>query len=546
MWTLALVAGAAEPFVLTTDRAVLSELEERGFMLGDRLAGVHTSRGAVLAGTPEFQGLLELVRQDQREAVGQDTLAGTSMRHSHRAFDPAWLVDPASRYDLVGVLHRADRQRPGQCGEARLVYRLATEVPFDTPLPFSLLLAYGTGDEDCAAEARRWLDPGKDLAGWLADRLAREELTALELDWQTVRWPSSTRPDLGGHAEYVLRVLYPQEGGSWMPVPLENTPDVQRLQQDPALHARAVRWAAAAAQDPLLLLPDELRATKATVVTPGGLSRLANRPWAQLETGLPEEVVRKLDAQTCQGCHAVRSTAGFHLPGQVGDPSLGLAVPVSPHLGSMLAFRGEELLRRAAGKGPSAPPPVEPTGGGEGTTCRTDEGGCHEGLECLDLYGDGWGTCELPLGQGPGAACELSTLTTSADALQDKAEPGQSATCIIDEAPAICRPTGGGFPGGLCRSRCTEVGAVRGDAVCATMQEGAFTECLGSGQSLALCLEQHQSPFWIDRCDSADPCREGYVCSAAVGAPAGVGACRPTYALPQLRVDTRMTGKKKG
>jgi hypothetical protein len=97
------------------------------------------------------------------------------------------------------------------------------------------------------AAARRWLAPagltGEALSAGLtgddgplaAARLATYALRAVTLNVKTVRWPSAVRPDLGGHAEYLLRSFRVDPERGLTPGPLENTPDVARIQRDPAL-----------------------------------------------------------------------------------------------------------------------------------------------------------------------------------------------------------------------------------------------------------------------------------------------------------------------
>src|SRR5204862_135612 len=77
----------------------------------------------------------------------------------------------------------------------------------------------------CASVAKRWLaaksgTADAPVAGPLGD-LARPK--QIEVNVQAPRWPSNARPEMGGHAEYILRVFRWTPGGAEAS-PLENTP----------------------------------------------------------------------------------------------------------------------------------------------------------------------------------------------------------------------------------------------------------------------------------------------------------------------------------
>ena len=96
--------------------------------------------------------------------------------------------------------------------------------------------------DDCTRAIARWARDPSGLVGeggpLASARLEPGLVKSVEVDVQTVRWPSTTRPDLGGHAEYLLRVFRRDANGELAPAPLENQPDVVRLARDRALRAR--------------------------------------------------------------------------------------------------------------------------------------------------------------------------------------------------------------------------------------------------------------------------------------------------------------------
>jgi hypothetical protein len=84
-----------------------------------------------------------------------------------------------------------------------------------------VFLLPGEGDR-CRELARQWM-AGADLKAFGEGILNQQHLKSVEVNLQAVRWPSTTRPDMAGYAEYFLRV-YRREGERYVLAKLENTP----------------------------------------------------------------------------------------------------------------------------------------------------------------------------------------------------------------------------------------------------------------------------------------------------------------------------------
>ena len=283
------------PRVWIEDPVQLSALEQRGLdasrVAFDRAGGVDASRTRALKDAPGWRTIVDTLKADVRALYAKDKAYGVGMRFSHRAFDFTWLDATDVRFELAAVANRVDR-RPfardandaprATCGELRVLYRLAYATttkagPFSSRLPMTMNVVF-------------WLPPEPDGGCAKAARALEQDLPALvptlarksvEVNVQTLRWPSTVRPDLGGHAEYVLRVFEQTKDGL-VPAPLENTPDIERIARSPALRAQALAWLrdAATAQgavDGLALMPRTLAATRAVSATPRGLARAPNR-----------------------------------------------------------------------------------------------------------------------------------------------------------------------------------------------------------------------------------------------------------------------------
>ncbi|WP_437724807.1 hypothetical protein [Sorangium sp. So ce861] len=588
-------APAGRPLLLVTERAALAELEAAGLDFGSVLTGAPRAPAALsaLSRTPELASVAGVLAEDLRQVQRADPRSGTSIaRHAHRLFDERWLSAQGARFELIGVVNRMDRRpfHASACGETRLVYRLAYAAkPPDgaagaaaatSRLPMTAafeLLAPGGDAPSCRRLAQAWSRAaelsGPALARWLTSTggplappaVDRANLSRLVVNLQSVRWPSTVRPDLGGHAEYVLRAFrWDARAGRYAPLALENTPDVARIARDPKQRDRLRAWLSApenlaAIDEGTALLPGEFLATKALSATPHGLARRANRPFRVLfeprdfggvdfgglsRVRSPEGLLRRLDQMTCPGCHQSGSIAGFHLlgqepPGRVHD---ALAAAESAHLAGDLPRRQAliEAVARGAAPDHAVPYPERADGarGGHGARCGLGDPSfagwtCAEGLVCsaYDAPREDRttvGVC-LPAAPEVGDPCQVGAVVPHADPHRDRAAAAQPGAC---PPAAVCNTSAVGFPGGMCTGSC---GALPAEGVCGAIAVlDPFNRCLARGTPFTECLSRHVAPAGLRRCSSEAPCREDYVCART---SAGEGACIPPYFLFQLRVD---------
>jgi hypothetical protein len=575
--------------LLVDDPAVLMALEAKGAGLGEMLggrSGQPLDNGA-LTKVPRYASLIQVLEADIDEMARADPNAGVSVaRSSHRLFDRRWLRSPSARFELVGLVNRLDRTGIiGGCGEVRLVYRLAyaTQGSGDVitsrlPMTLSLELSAGpdapSANAPCHSAAWRWFPPqaertGPRFAAWLASeqgplspaQRAPAAIRRVAVNLQSVRWPSTVRPDLGGHAEYLLRAFADDGAGRLVPAPLENTPDVARMRRGTPLFHKLIEWVTAvehlaAIDGATILLPDELSARRAVSVTPRGFARQKNRPFSAIlrESDLkelplsttrhaksPAALLRRLDDLTCAGCHESRSVAGFHLLGMDGEataPSNALGAPFSPHFARDQGRRREILEALRDDRVPSyARPLAERAAQGDsgyGGHCGLGDAGfaewtCDTGYTC-DRFdapeGDiTVGICLPGDRGGVGDPCEVGPMVRNADPLRDRVTRAHRSGC---SGGAACNTNAVGFPGGMCTPSCDILASQGACGRIAILD--AFNACLARNQNFTTCIAEHSSPAGLRRCSRDEPCRDDYIC-------AGGGVCIPPYFVFQMRVD---------
>ncbi len=407
-----------------------------------------------------------------------------------RVFTPRWLTSREGTLSLAAVVYRADRRDflPGTCGEVRLIYRLGYvtgrgDQARASRLPFTVNLVLAVPDDaaECQRVASRWRSSEHIplTSERLLEIVALSELQFLQLETnaQLARFPSDLERvdgrNFAGQAIYGLRV-FAVRGGAFVPIPLENTPDVTAIAADPNKRARLHAFVAenlAAIDVGVFRLPDDLLATLALSWSTLGSARLANRPFAALlDRGELDELVagdqgarrfvvdgatllERLDAATCMGCHQAAATAGFHVLGLdrreagVEDPSAAwqatdgnrLQIGYSPHFAAEVPRRSAYLDALAHGRmpdrfrpHPAAPPadwshPLTFTHAGVDAPCPLrrealgSDGGwsCAPPLECRDLVSVAsaaglFGQCVSP--EQPvhaGQACRTAQIATA-------------------------------------------------------------------------------------------------------------------------------------
>ncbi|HEX2881194.1 MAG TPA: hypothetical protein VHO25_16800 [Polyangiaceae bacterium] len=567
------------PLLLLTSRSALLTLERRGFDLGSLLFGASNARSAQdLSTFTAYRDLTASIGRDLARARTRDPALGEGMRFGHRAFPSSWLSSPAFHFELAAVVNRMDRKvfAPNTCGELRFIYRLGYRVSVEgtavqSRLPMTINVVTWLPGPDCNSWLRRLETVAGDtsLDSFSPALLTALQLKSVEIDLQSARWPSTVRPNMAGHAEYLMHVFKPvgshavalgasaqrQQELRLQPAPLENTPDVSKLQNQPALRKELLDWLAqpdvlARADQGTLLLPEKYLSHAALSVAPHGMARLANRPYSQLfkahEFGAlklaeyrtfksSEELLRRLDGLSCTGCHQTHSMAGFHVLGE-DDPTRRadtLAVSHSSHVTHELTRRSAYLAALHTGATPDdfRPPAERPTAQGNyGDTCRPSGGAwsCATGLHCVPLTEEDWGQC-LPSTARAGSACEPGRMSTQADPHRDFLKLTTPDDC---GAHAVCERSGVGFPGGMCAKSCA---ALQPGERCGSIAVlDGFNTCLARHEPFEQCIQSHARPAALRACSANEPCRDDYVCARTA---AGDGACIPPYFLFQLRVD---------
>lgn len=571
------------------DSELMSALEERGLSLNERLGMAHDEASlAQLSGHSPFADIADRLEADLQEFKEADPQLGVGVAgFSHRLFDPSWLRSNDTFFELVGLVSRIDR-RPfvdDACGEVRLVYRLAyeTDQGDDTVasrLPMTLAVDWleeAPREGGCGHVVRRWQMPdgldedariswlvGDDGPATLA-RLEAGSIHRVQINLQSVRWPSTVQPSMAGHAEYVLRSFAPNEEGRLEPEGLENTPDVERLADDAMLREELLEWIKA--PDNLrridkgtARLPERFLARRAISVAPRGLARRANRPFDEVfEQSAFEELdfddleqvrsgpglLRRLDDKSCAGCHQGRAVAGFHLLGEDPEGTFyanALASSNSAHSADEIVRRRVLMSEELAGDDVSYGRPFSERNmegsGAYGTPCGlTDDAtfarwDCADGLTCqpydLPTEQQYIGIC-LPVEPAVGDPCEVGRVRSHRDPHRDRVVEVEKRDC---GPHMVCNTNRVGFPGGMCTSSCSNPGP---DGRCGAIAVlHPFNQCLAAERPFEECLSEHVSPAGLRSCDDTNPCRHDYLCARNAD---GEGTCIPPYFLFQMRVD---------
>jgi hypothetical protein len=556
--------------VLVEHPETLQALEAKGFDLGSKLTGSGLSNNVTFAASAEGSAIIA--------AVQGDVTVGKQRNPGFPTFNPSWLKSKEASFQLVAVTNRLDRRHatPDACGEVHLVYRLAyTNARAQSRLPMTLMLVYPQPKEgaDCASVANRWLQaaggssPAARAAALASGPLANLKIAPkAELNFQLVRWPTSARNDMGGHAEYSLRV-FDRTSGKLAPTAMENSLRDDLSSDDKSALTDWIKSNVADIDKGTAKVPANFLATRVSSVSPRELSRAANRPFALLfgkdGAALPDvdlgglslvkskaALVRRLDTMTCNGCHQSQGVAGFHALGtdrQETTDLNALADGISRHLREQVAFRKKDLTAVAGGSKDLAPIPFAEHGsaaGGYGALCGLGDPGfadwtCAGDLLCSDANGDNVGIC-VSKQRRAGEACEEATVSFTADPRKDTVKLNKSFACVKPNgAGGAC--VSGGFPTGMCTGTCTQLGKVEGDAICGVSVPDGFNDCLAAGKPFQQCLEGG-TIHYHKACSTKASCGPDYVCAAVKDAPPGMGACMPPYFMFQVRVDGHQVG----
>jgi hypothetical protein len=305
---------------------------------------------------------------------------GVGQTYDFQLFDRTLLYSNQTRFVLAGIVNRMDRTyvAPENCGEIRLIYRLARTAAagvgegVSPRLPMTLnIVLKARGDKPidgngaaitCSAIARRWLAAGEsplvgvDLAIKLLsmdgplDLIGYENIDRIETNLQIAHAPKSRVRDF--RTDYLLKVYrYNAQSRRFEEAPLENQIDRGRVFADENLKREFKAWLL----EPVhiseldrgtILIPEKFLATGAVAATPVGFAPSSLQPTfgfvepggygnavfndsdvvAALKTAAERGVVfenirsvagfeRRLNDMTCAGCHQTRGIGGFHFPG---------------------------------------------------------------------------------------------------------------------------------------------------------------------------------------------------------------------------------------
>ncbi len=530
--------------LIVDDPAALIDLEEHGFSFAD------------VVGRRRLRAIKSVVEDDMREFT-----SGQPKDSPRRPFNPAWLT--RGHFELVAVVNRFDRRGfdPNTCGEVRLVYRLALQNKKRpaTRLPMTVNVRIPQPRKnDCRTVAREWL-AGENLASMLRKL---PPLAKIEINFQSIHVPAFDK-DMDDTAEYVLRA-FDDHDGELVVDTLFNTPRALTAGEKAELLAW-IRDHLDEIDRAVAVLPERFLATRAVSVSPRGLARSENRPYAKLLAAndladlplekrfvakTPELLLRRLDESTCTGCHQTRGIAGFHLFGEERTKSSfnALAVGHSPHLTADLHWRAVDLEAAANGDPPPPRPFAAYPNGAYGSECGLTSGmsdwSCAPGLVCRDIHGSDVGVCApKDGGSAPGEPCEDARIEPSdrqAGPIMHAEKPDATCPAPPEERFAdgpFCAPNWLGFTGGMCSERCSTLGEIRGRAICAPLPAAYYeSDCFLSTEPIETCLKRHFVSAFVARCDAKTPCRDDYGCARVPNAPLGTGACVPPYFIFQARV----------
>lgn len=561
------------------DPTALSQLENQGFDLSRLVFGTSTkvSDNESLLKNSSYASVVKSLGQDLEDLKKSDPKLFISMRGSHRLFDPQWLISDYANYELVGVINRSDRLsfENKMCGEIRFIYRLAyttkTTPAIYSRLPMTINSVFWIPQtsNSCEAALQKWQDfvstiKKDNFSNLSKASLPLGELKSIEINMQSVRWPSTIRPDMAGYAEYFLRVFI-LKNGKVTPGTLENTPDVSKIIADKGLRKEFLKWITDKTNlknidEGVAVIPEKFLTTRATSVALHGVHRKHNAPFNQIlssqdfsedqlkdfssfknSTGL----LKRLNDLSCVGCHQGRTVAGFHFLGKdknATDAVNSIFTSSSPHFlldQSRRQLFAEALLKK---RPPTHARPLSVRAvaneGNMGSHCGLGDPSfatwtCNEGFECKAFTEDRavspTGIC-VPIKKISGSPCLTAQIIHNVDSKKDGLKQKTELSC---GAHAVCEDSSVGFPSGMCSASCDQLKP--GETCGSIAVLNSFNNCLASGKTpFAQCLANNVRPASMQECDSDKFCRDDYICAKT---SQGKGSCIPPYFLFQLRVD---------
>lgn len=580
--------AVAAASVLETDAGAMTALEAKGLSLWQIFGATDRSNEA-LAKTEAWSTLLTSLEAD---IARLDARPGIVDAHPRKRFQRSWLRDKRARFELIGAVNRLDRSFLDRetCGESRLVYRLVFEAEGRPPtsLPMTVSVAFPQpkertgifGSGTCQAAARAWRDlppAGPDRVAALAALFAKlPRFHKVEINLQSLHMPSQGAVFADGtgyddHAEYLLR-SFKRNGNALVAAPLVNTPRFALEGVDKIALAEWIRENFDAIDAGTWVLPDRFLAESALSVVPRGFARGPNRVFKSLFGNgaafadlpyargrlvkSPMGLLRRLDQGTCEGCHATRSVAGFHLLGESRLPEAhvdAVAVARSAHFDIEIDWRAAMTAAVADGAPFADPRPFaerkRPGPGRAGAHCAATNDPtfagwtCMSGMLCHLSAREDIGACAAAGERGVdiGQPCQQVKLGEETPATGNFIEPQPMAPCVLGSQEARCDPNLFGFPGGMCIADCEVAGKpVRGDELhCGLFPTAGYeNDCFTTAdEPIEKCLPRYMRPRVLQTCGEYRACRDDYACARTVGLPPKTGLCVPTYFVYGLRVD---------
>lgn len=568
LFSLFLSAQVFASLLLIEDPAEIKKLENTGLEFNSLIFSNRGANNKNLYENSLYKSFVASIESHLEELKVKDSLLGVGMQFGHRLFDVRWLKSPSAKFELVGVVNRMDRAvfNLNTCGELRLIYRLSYEqkqngVLVRSRMPMTVNAVFKLPyDSNCQSVAKSWVSTQSEaLKKWTA----KERLKSLEVNLQSVRWPSTIRGDMGGSAEYLLQV-HKIENGVFVLSPLENTPNIEKIMADVGMRKELLNWLLVPANIKALdagtiNIPEKYLAKSVSSFALHGMNRLSNRPFDQIFkkedfssvsfAGLKNiygasSMRRRLNDMSCMGCHQGRTIAGFHFLGKDSETTTfvnSIFSSQSPHLieeqkrrshhfQSILKGQVADSSRPFSERNPDVPGEMNAHCGLPGSEYKAWT--CGEGLKCVSVINPETsqeiGEC-LPMQPVAGNPCEPGLISQKNDANKDTLKAGLKMNCSTGQH---CETTRVGFPGGMCSGGCSDL---KSNETCGSIAIlHGFNQCLGANNPFEMCLEQNVRPAGLQACDDETACRADYVCTKT---KYNEGACIPPYFLFQLRLD---------